>query len=81
MRGIIFFSVINNIGTPSCELQINFGALQIDAENSAPGIVTYEFFFTTVRFLIISNKHMKNVSFFSQLFFELCLKNLDHQEM
>ena len=31
------FFVINNLGTPSSELQINFGVLQIDAENSATG--------------------------------------------
>ena len=28
------FSVINNLGTPSSELQINFGVMQIDTENS-----------------------------------------------
>ena len=31
------FSVINNLGIPSYELQINFGVLQIDTENSATG--------------------------------------------
>ena len=31
------FSVINNLDTPSPELQINFGMLQIDTENSATG--------------------------------------------
>ena len=30
--------MINNLGTPSSELQINFGVLQIDTENSATGI-------------------------------------------
>ena len=34
------FSVINNIGAPSFELQINFNVLQIDTENSATGICT-----------------------------------------
>ena len=29
--------MINNLGTPSFELQINFGVLQIDKENSATG--------------------------------------------
>ena len=29
------FSLINNLGTPSSQLQINFGVLQIDTENSA----------------------------------------------
>ena len=29
------FSAINNLGTPLSELQINFGVLQIDTENSA----------------------------------------------
>ena len=31
------FSVINNLGMPSSELQTNFGVLQIDTENSATG--------------------------------------------
>ena len=35
IRGII--PVINNLGTPSSELQINFGVLQIDIKNSATG--------------------------------------------
>ena len=29
--------MINNVGTPSSKLQINFGVLQIDIENSATG--------------------------------------------
>ena len=29
--------MINNLGTPSSELQINFGVLQIKTENSATG--------------------------------------------
>ena len=29
--------MINNLGTPPSELQINFGVLQIDTENSATG--------------------------------------------
>ena len=29
--------MINNLGTQSYELQINFGVLQIDTENSATG--------------------------------------------
>ena len=29
--------MINNLGTPSSELQINFGVLQIDTENSSTG--------------------------------------------
>ena len=33
------FSMINNLGTPSSELQINFGMLQIDTENSATGLL------------------------------------------
>ena len=33
----VSFSVINNLRTPSSELQINFGVLQIDTENSATG--------------------------------------------
>ena len=32
--------MINNQGTPSFELQINFGVLQIDTENSAPEVDT-----------------------------------------
>ena len=32
------FSIINNLGTPSFKLQINFGVLQIDRENSATGL-------------------------------------------
>ena len=32
------FSMINNLRTPSSEVQINFGVLQIDTENSATGI-------------------------------------------
>ena len=32
------FPVINNLGAPSSELQINFGVLQIDTENSASGL-------------------------------------------
>ena len=31
------FPVFNNLGTPSSELQINVGVLQIDVENSATG--------------------------------------------
>ena len=31
------FSAINNLNTPSSKLQINFGVLQIDTENSATG--------------------------------------------
>ena len=34
------FFVINNLGKPSSEVQINFGVLQIDTENSATGLVT-----------------------------------------
>ena len=30
--------MINNLGTPLSEVQINFGVLQIDTENSASGI-------------------------------------------
>ena len=33
----VSFCVINNLGTPSSELQINFGELQTDTENSATG--------------------------------------------
>ena len=33
----VSFSVINNLGTASSELQINFGVLRIDTKNSAPG--------------------------------------------
>ena len=29
--------MINNLGTPSSEMQTNFGALQIDTENSVTG--------------------------------------------
>ena len=36
------FSVINNLGIPSSELQINFGMLQIDTENSATGNMPIE---------------------------------------
>ena len=35
---LISFSVINNPGMPSSELQTNFGVLQIDTENSATGV-------------------------------------------
>ena len=35
----ILFSVINNLGTPSSELQTNFGLVLIDTENSATGIL------------------------------------------
>ena len=31
------FSMINNLDTPSSRLQINFGVLQIDTENSTAG--------------------------------------------
>ena len=31
----VSLSMINNLGTPSFELQINIGVLQIDTENSA----------------------------------------------
>ena len=30
--------MINNLGTPSSKLQINFGVLQTDTENSATGV-------------------------------------------
>ena len=30
--------MLNNLGTPSPELQINFGVLQTDAANSAIGL-------------------------------------------
>ena len=33
---------MNNPGTPSSELQINFGVLQIDTENSASGLTVKE---------------------------------------
>ena len=33
-------NVINNLGTPSFEQQINFGVLQIDLENSAAGEIS-----------------------------------------
>ena len=33
--------MINNLGTPSSELQINFGVLQIDTENYAPGYISH----------------------------------------
>ena len=39
------FSVINNLGTPSSEVQINFYVLQIDTENSATRLITYDTFF------------------------------------
>ena len=39
---LISFSVINNPGMPSSELQTNFGVLQIDTENSATGVSTFE---------------------------------------
>ena len=32
--------MINNIGTPSFELQIDFGVLQIDIENSTIGLTS-----------------------------------------
>ena len=32
--------MINNLGTPSSELQINFDVLQIDTENSATGLLS-----------------------------------------
>ena len=35
----VSFSVINNLGTPSSELQINFGVLQTGTENSATGSI------------------------------------------
>ena len=31
--------MINNLGTPSSKVQINFGVLQIDTENSATGVL------------------------------------------
>ena len=34
----VSFSVINKVGTPSSELQINFAVLQTDIENSATGV-------------------------------------------
>ena len=33
------FFVINNLGTPSSEVQISFGVLQIVTENSATGVL------------------------------------------
>ena len=36
----VSFPVINNLDTPSSEIQINFGVLQFDAENSATGTMT-----------------------------------------
>ena len=44
------FSVINNLGTPSFEMQINFGVLQIESENSATGLLTSHL----GRFLVIN---------------------------
>ena len=38
IKSIIF--VINNIGTSLSELQVNFGMLQIDTENSATGFIS-----------------------------------------
>ena len=37
----VSFSVINNIDTPSFDVQINFDALKIDTENSATGVLTF----------------------------------------
>ena len=34
---MIYNYILNNLGLPSSELQINFGVLQIDTENSATG--------------------------------------------
>ena len=36
--------MINNLGTPSSDVQINFGVLQIDTENSATGIFSNFFY-------------------------------------
>ena len=40
--------VINNLGTPSFEPQINFGVLQIDTENSATGHESINFSFPKI---------------------------------
>ena len=45
----VSFSVINNLSTPSSELQINFGVLQIDTENSATGIILFILYFKPVK--------------------------------
>ena len=37
--------MINNLGTPSSEQQINFGVLHIDTENSATGCMAINGFF------------------------------------
>ena len=47
------FSVINNLGMPSSELQTNFGVLQIDTENSATGGIN------TKQEWVASNEYLK----------------------
>ena len=67
--------MINNLGTPSSELQINFDVLQIDTENSATGLaLSFDFAFgfwwkllvNEVSFVKISrySKYSENVQLF-----------------
>ena len=61
--------MINNLGTQSYKLQINFGMLQIDAENSATGIAYFRYQqncnhntskkISKKVFSIVKKKHMK----------------------
>ena len=43
------FSVINNLDTPSSKLQIIFGVLQFDTDNSATGIMLFILHFKSVK--------------------------------
>ena len=56
------FSVINNLGTPSLEMQIIFRMLQIDTENSATGIRTNNFLYQRNS---VADKSYKKVLWFS----------------
>ena len=44
----VSFPVINNLFTPSSELQINFDVMQIDTKNSATGRFTIIFYATEI---------------------------------
>ena len=54
--------MINNLGTPSTELHINFGVLQINTENSAVGYVCND---TLVAWSVIISRNI----------YEGCLEN------
>ena len=62
----VSFPVINNLGTPSSKLQINFGVLQIETKNSATGPLNIGLKFTTCHQEKVSVKSMIFIYYFKK---------------